>query len=544
MISIGISIRSILIILLLTSIAASLTIPSDNNKPVVSEEVRELLGSGSSRVTTASATGTSGTGSGRGDGGRDDGRPAVISTGDIIQIKKRLIPASDDGYLVGDSVGVFIEVRCKQNLNAISIKEFVDSDLNIINTSKYAYRLVTSDEISDYEGRFNNDYFKDYDPVIELNTRDGKIHPNDKNQLIIGGSDCIYDYKRNINYQHNLMQFLGNRLRVSWAENASTILRENELNIYDRNNNSCNITISFDKKKEFATLKFKNDTYKFIIKCDSMHCPIEKPIQLGSKMNSTALYAKDVLFNFSIYNLQNDFDINIVNPRMNERYTYWYFVKLSKPGKFDAITNVLTSQGGFRNVPDIDSSMNIKVADPSPEVNVRLNKLHLLKNEEFDIVYQIRDATQLNNHKTVCINFPSENDYYSFVNKTSNGELEQDCSVRVRLNENNLVNIEKTLKYYDSGEYYLPGITINGEYFPFQKEKVIVSTRFETYAQFITLISGIIAFFLKDTLLQGKAENESKTRRKIRYLTILILILGIVILLFWFSMDKPILFLP
>jgi hypothetical protein len=220
------------------------------------------------------------------------------------------------------------------------------------------------------------------------------------------------------------------------------------------------------------------------------------------------------IFNLSVYDLQNDFDIEIVNPRINERYAYWYFVKFKNPGNFKSTTTVLTSyDGGVRNVPDIESSLPIKIKNPSPDVNIRLNKLHLLKNEQFDIVYEIRYPIRPNSARKVNINFPQLNDYYSFVNKTNNTEFENDKSIPIRLDDTNSANISKTIKYKDSGEYYLPGITINGERFPFQKETLIVDTRFERYAQFVTLLSGIIAFFFKDFIFP-----QEKKKNKIRVL--------------------------
>lgn len=87
--TITISILAALSILLFTSIAASLTIPSDNNKPAVSDEVKELFRSGIDRPTETSDTGSAGSGGGRGERGGDEKRPAIVSTGDLIQIKKK-----------------------------------------------------------------------------------------------------------------------------------------------------------------------------------------------------------------------------------------------------------------------------------------------------------------------------------------------------------------------------------------------------------------------------------------------------------------------
>lgn len=454
--------------------------------------------------------------------------------------------------MVGDCVGLFVEVLCKQNLDKISIKEFVDKDITIINTSQYAYRLLTSDEISDYDSGFNREYFNDldYDSENECKMGESRLHLNDKNNsIILGGINCIYDYKCNLSYQDNLISFLKNELGVSWAKNASTSLGKNSLkiyDIYDKNNSSRNINLTFDNKKTRGVLKFKNKVYKFFVKCDNMHCRIEKPIRINDETNETKIYFEEQIFNLSIYKLQNDFDIEIINPRINERYAYWYFINLNKPGNFDSITTVLTSYGGIRNVPDIESSEKIKVANPSPEVNIRLNKLHLLRNEEFDIIYEIKYTTSPNINNTIYVNFPSLSDYYSFINKTSNDGLEHDCSVPIKLNGKNAANIKKTIKYYDSGEYYLPGIMINGEYFLFQKEKVLMDTRFERYAQFVTLIWGITAFFLKDLIFPPeeakKTYIESKRKRYTRYaryVAILVLLFGFIILVIWFFRDQP-----
>jgi hypothetical protein len=537
--SICISILAAISIILFSSTAASLTIPSDKNKPAVSEEVRELF-QGMDRATVAKAQVSEVSGGGKASrGDRDKDRPAIV--GDLVQIKKEIIPSTDNGYLVGDSVGVFVEILCKQNLDSISIKEFVDNDLNMINVSQYCYRLKTSDEISDYGSGFNKEYFKDGHSKRE----EDKIHPDDMKRLTIGGSNCIYDKGSNISYRDNLINFLSDDLGISWAKNARTDLRGNALIIADISNNSDNITLSIDEKKEYALLKFKNNIYKFFVKCESVHCPVKTYIDLDDEMNATERYALEKILNLTVYYLQNDFDIKIINPRMNERYTYWYFIKLNKPGNFDSNTAVLTSYGGVRNVPDVESSLKIKVSDPSPEVNIRLNKLNLLKKEKFNLIYEIKYPTRPNFNNTINVNFPRLNDYYSFINITHPNELEHDLLVPYKLDEENHVSIPKKVIYNDSGEYYLPEIMINGVLFPFQKDKVFIDTRFERYAQFITLIFAVAAFFFKDFFFPPKDVKDAQCEimKSARSVLIILSLISFVILVFWFLLDTPISFL-
>lgn len=484
-------------------IATSLTIPSDRNKPEVSEEVRDLLKSG---VTTGDTTeGTVSEGGGR---GGIENPPVVLSVGDLVQIKKEIIPTSDNGYIVEDVVGVFIEVLCKQNLDEIHIKEFIENGPNIINISSNCYRLLTADEISDYEGGFNRGYFDNYKREDKSEIGNNGIHDNDLNSIKTYGSKCIYDLKNNINYQNNLVRFLREDLKITWAENASTNLNGSRLNVYNKSNNLQNITIILDNKKEYATLKLANIRYKFLVKCEDINCPSGEPITLADELKVVDLYSKQKLINLSIYTLKDDFDIYIKNARANERYAYWYYVRLNRPGNYDSSTIALISYGGTRNIPYIDASIKIKVANSLPNVNIRFNKLHILKNEDFDVTYEIKYARYSINNNTIVYNFPNLNDYYTFVNKTSNDGEVLITPNSTKLNQKNEAKINKRIKYLDSGEYYPPGITLNGEYFPFGKEKVYVETRFEKYVQLVTLIFGIITFFLKDKIFPSGNPNE------------------------------------
>ena len=558
-------------ILFISSIVTSLTIPSDN-RPDVPDEVLDLFRPG---TTTGGVAGTSGirgaegASSTGGGGGEKERPPIVLSEGDFVQIKKEIILPSDNGYLVGDTIGVYVEVLCKRNMNKVCIKEFAKNDIDILNISKYCYKLKTAEEIIEYEGRINKEYFEDIDSGNELKNGESKIHENDKFPIKLDGSICIFDKKNRFNYKDNLTKFLKEFLSIPFADNVNATLNtaEDILNLYNMSNSSQNISIYLDKKREHAILRFENTTYKFFVKCNDINCPSGESIPLSDDLCAISLLAKRIITNLSIYTIQKDFDIEINEPRANDRYVYWYYIKLDKPGNYEFSTIALTSYGNVRDIPDICISEKIRVSNPSPVVNIRLNKIHFLKNEEFNITYEIKYKCHNTINNIISVNFLNFTSYYSFLNKSSHDGIEHNFPIiPLGLDKKKGTNITRRLKYGDAGEYYLPVITINGEDFPFQNERVFVDTRFERYAQLVTLILGIIGFFMKDLIFPLRKSNEkdngdpkskqlsgnsskpdqavSDSDAMINAKKIILIILAIIfiIIVYWFMIDKPFLY--
>jgi hypothetical protein len=563
----GIATLMIFIVLLLATNGTSLTIPSDKNKPDVSEEVFDMLQSGvPTTTTTATAV-------------PPISRPsktvivgakaaAVLSEGDIAQIKKKIIPLNDDGYLVGDAIGIYVEVVCKHNLAQMRIKEFVENELNIINTSENCYKLVSADEISGYDGGLNVQYFNDNDLKEGFDADEKGIH---EIPIDLKGSNRIFDLKNN-SYQYNLTRLLSDRFGVNWAENASASFSENQniLKIYNNKTNIYdNITIYLDKDRKHGILHFETKTCNFFVDCNAYHCPSGELVDMRDECGAIGQYAKENITNLSIYTLKNDFDIVLKNPRANQRYAYWYYVLLNEPGIFDSSTILFSSYNDIRDVPDVENSVKIIVSKPRPTVNVRLNKLHVLRNETFNITYDIKYARHPGYDRIIPVGIPSLHDYYCILNE--NGDRENNhCSFPLTLGENNEVSKTKTLKYFDVGEYYLPGITIDGEYFPFQDEKIYVESRFERYAQFVTLLMGIVTFIFKDmikdlifpsedmkesgktkdgykkalTPIPGEIRRTNKNvineivKKIVNFLPVAAPI-AIIIIIYWFISDKP-----
>jgi hypothetical protein len=556
----GIVALMILIMLLFATNGNSLTIPSDKNKPDVSEEVFDMLQSGTPTTTTTTTTTAPPISRSSKTVIVDAKAGSVLSEGDLALIKKKIIPLNDDGYLVGDAIGIYVEVVCKHNLAQMWIKEFVENELNIINTSEYCYKLVSADEISGYDGGLNVQYFNDNDLNGGFEADEKGIDEIDRNPMNLKGSNRIFDLKNN-SCQYNLNRFLSDRFGVIWAENASASFSKNQniLRIYNKTNAYDNITVYLDKDRKHGILNFENKNYKFFVDCNAYHCPSGEPVDMRDDCGAIGQYSEENITNLSIYTLKNDFDIVLKNPRANERYAYWYYVLLNEPGTFDSSTILFSSYNNVRDVPDVETSAKIIVSKPRPTVNIRLNKLHILRNETFNITYEIKYARHPGYDRNISASIPSLHDYYCLLNE--NGDRENNhCSFPLTLSENNEASKTKTLKYFDIGEYYLPGITIDGEYFPFQDEKIYVESRFERYAQFVTLLMGIITFIFRDmikdlifppngykkalTPIPGGVRRTNKNvlidiiNKIVKFLPIAAPIL-IIIIIYWFISDKP-----
>jgi hypothetical protein len=232
--------------------------------------------------------------------------------------------------------------------------------------------------------------------------------------------------------------------------------------------------VSTDGKKGYAELKLRNTTYKF-------------------RLNSS-----------NIHKLSQSFDIYIDNLNNKDRVAYWYYAKLKTTGDLESSTTLRYWVEEKSRFLDIDKLDNIRVVRSIPNVDVDINKLKLLKNEDkINITYSI---TYKNRPMNNVVNV-------DFAKKSSYTEIER-YGTDSYIYPNDIQVGEpfiKTIKvsYPNEGEYFAPEIIIDGEVYPFTKEKISVETRFGKYANLVALILAIVFFLIGD--LSMKYRNSSNS---------------------------------
>ncbi len=442
-----------IIIIILSNYAAitisdSITIPSDKNIPNVPKDLKDFVYTGVS--DNPKSVGYS-------NGKNTEGKTQYIQIPENpIEISRSIIPSKEE-YHPGDILAIYVEIKnMGKELEHINIKEFVDDDLEIINTSNNAYILDTLDEISDYKSKINKLYYIDINCEENDNT--------DHSDILNIKMDCK-DYLFNWTYSRAnhcvIRDVLKEKMDLDWSNITIDRLKDGE-NICIRNNNSSEkLNMVFDKKMNYAKLEYNNLVYKI-------------------KVNSTAAFQ-----------LSNEFDIEIDNLDGKDRVVYWYYVKLRKPGDFHASTIFRYWVKQNSNFLDVDKFSEIKIIRPKPNVDIDINRINLLKNEdEVNITYKITyDDRPIDNIINV-----------DFIDKSTYNEIKQyGNNSFIYLRDFNVGKpITKTIKisYPFEGEYYPPEIIINGDVYPFTKEKIIVETRFGKYANLVALILAIVLFFI------------------------------------------------
>lgn len=428
-------------------IANSITIPSDKNMPVVPKDLNDFVYStpiGESKVPYSS-------------GKSFEGKTEYIQVPECpITITKSIIPLSEN-YHPGDVVAIFVEVKnMGTKLKHITIKEYVDSRLDIISISKNAYILEELDEIANYRSQSENCYNQNMDTI--------NINGCDLLDIKMDFGDYLFNHNLSDRSRNHVTQFLNENFDINWTNITIHKSKDGKILLIRNNQDPTKtVKVTFDVKKEYAKLEFNNITYKFRV--DSRN----------------------------IYKLPNHFDIHIDTLERKDRIAYWYYIKLNEIGDFDASTIFRYWVEESSHFLDVDKFVTIRVVKPTLNVDVDINRLNLLKNEDsVNITYKITYMDRPINN-TVKLDF---------VKKSSYTEIERYGPEMYIYPRDIHVGepFTKTIKisYPNEGEYFSPEIIINGEIFPFTKEKILVETRFGKYANLVALIMAIVLFFIGD----------------------------------------------
>lgn len=465
------SVRLSLILILIVmhfavEIADSITIPSDKNIPDVPKDLKDFVYSGPSGESKSVIYSS-------GNGAKVKTQYIQVPENPII-ITKSIIPLSEN-YHPGDLVAVFVEIKnLGTELKHINIKEFVDNGIEIINISKNAYIMKELDEIAGYKTESNNYYYLDIDNYTQ--ECNNNIGAKDRLDIKTDCGEYLFNQNNIEDNYNDIAQFLNENFDINWSN--ITIDKSSDgktIHIINGIDPSEEINITIDGKKEYGRLQFNNKIYKF--KVDSEN----------------------------IYKISNNFDIYLDKLERKDRVAYWYYIKLKEIGDFDASTIFRYWVEENSHFLDVDKIVTINVVKPRINVDIDINRLNLLKKEDAaNITYRI-----------TYIDRPISNILkLDFVKKSSYTEIERygpDIYIYpkdIHIGE----PFTKTIKisYPNEGEYYSPEIIIEGDIYPFTKEKILVETRFGKYADLVALIMAIALFFIGDSY--GKLKDSTSYR--------------------------------
>jgi hypothetical protein len=179
----------------------------------------------------------------------------------------------------------------------------------------------------------------------------------------------------------------------------------------------------------------------------------------------------------------------------NDRLVYWYNIIPLEYG----ILNLKTIIGSkkYSNI-DYPFLIKIKKAEPIFDVSLMTMKTRVFQYEPLRIVYNINYLGDLDTYKnaSIVIDNPSEYGYFKDDNKS---ETFKGASIK----KYETFSIWKTIEFPYTGEYYPPGITIEGVYYAFDRPLITVDnpisrneSNFLSIVALFTIISSLVGVYL------------------------------------------------
>jgi hypothetical protein len=161
----------IVIICLMVSFAAALTVKSEPKK----EEMDERMLSSSSSAGTKPAPPLVTVSEGL--SGRETVRYET-SPGDPVQIQKIVLPGNKKKYTKDDMLRICVEIKGNANINGLNLHEFVSDGYSIVNIS-LCYKIYNLEDLDRYRDSLyvsSNQFSGDDDGIITLTLTNWGIH--------------------------------------------------------------------------------------------------------------------------------------------------------------------------------------------------------------------------------------------------------------------------------------------------------------------------------------------------------------------------------
>lgn len=429
---------------------------------------------------------------------------------DPIIIKKMVLPSKKEGYLLGETLRILVEIKnskhskFNKNMNGLNVLEVVDDDLGLINES-FGYSIIEGlpDLAKQKLGLVESNYL----PETKLN-RGIKPSYIPKRTFLFNLSDDAnisesLIYKLSSDFDLNWLEL--DPLASKWSSNGSHDVYE----IYSASERLNWLKLIFDRYNDpgFADLVLSDD----------------RVYKLRYSENGS---------NEEFYNENGVLVLYIDNLKPKESIIYWYDLKPKKSGIFDTESICRTYDSELSEWEDLSYPTSLEIKNPKLEFDVQVktdkSKLYSsgcfrpsLDPDSLKIIYDLTyiGETSRSQCRNVLIELdkPSE-EYFHFVDEDFkiNDSLANSSSLcdYSNFDKYQTREIVRRIIFPNEGEYSIPGIWINGVHYTFGDKKILADSYVYRHMDYIFLIIAICSLLATALELHWTRKDLKKIAKK------------------------------
>lgn len=391
-----------------------------------------------------------------------------------IKIRKLFNPGNKTNYLLGDPIGVYVEVSStNKNLADINILEVIDDDLSVLSVSEDYGKISSLSEICDYYRDLNNDDYLEAESCINegfgcrfdsLNKTDISFNKNELEYklLIFNLSDNCSSSELNA-----ALKIIKDEFKIPWAMQGSA----------SYNKSMTGIKINKINDLDFVDILFNNSTNNALVNISNQRF---YRFKAELKDNVMTINETEVALKFSFDSLGR-----------SDLFAYNYYIIPKKPGNFNIMT-LVRSYGRS----DIKYISTIEIKEPTPQFEITPRPRDLIITRSFGPLYLAYDITYLGGASepdlnNVKIKLENDGDYYncSFEDGIEN-------ATTMNFTKYKTAHINTKVEFKNSGMMSIPGIYINDKLYSFRDVKIDVYTTTGRIASIITDFNFIVSAFI------------------------------------------------
>ena len=458
-------------------------------------------GSNSRGSSSSDSSGNTQTSSRSSGGSHSHESPSTATTinfnipGDPLEYRKFLADDENNGFR-----RVNVEIYSKSDKPVrLNVREFIDPDLCIALPSIHGYILSTINDISLYKlgildslesnesitSLYRNNY------IIIKNFKGYNISINSSNMIEINAFEDFASQSYNIYNNTDLFNWNSckNETLAQFSDfkdylEALGVINASNL-VYLNATNNTSIQLS-DNESNIAIIS-KNNNY------------LDKNSVL-LKYNSSIIHLKYLNIKEPVVYTSQMISLNKVTIPPGSMFVFWYDIKLNGNSNFK------TETVSDSIVPGVIKPAYVPlIIDNNPKFSVitRVSQSKLYLDEMLPIEFNLKYSGGESSSISIPVEFQTSPDedyeYVKIDGKTDDVILEN-----FTLHKNNTMCINKYIKFKHQGVQLPPGIYVNGEYYPTDKD-IIVDTRFSRdpllFAQTMALLITLILFILSNVYL-------------------------------------------
>lgn len=369
-----------------------------------------------------------------------------------IKIRKVFNPGNKTNYLLGDPIGVYVEISSTdKDLSDIAILEVIDDELNVLRISDEYGKISSIDSICDYYRDLNNDDFFGLESCINEETG-CRMNLLNKSGVFFKENELECNLLR-VNLSRNcnsselntILKIIKEEFNIPWAipGSASCEKKMNSIKI-NRNNDLDFVDISYNISSNIAIVNISNQRfYKF---------------KAEFKDHSIIINDTEIALNFN-FNTLGKHDI----------FAYRYYIKPKKSGNFNTITLVRSyGQSDIKYISTID----IKEPNPQFEITPRPKDSELIRIfGPLDLAYDITylggaSDPELNNAKIAL-----ENDTAFYICSFKGSDK---SAKTMNFTKYKTMHVNTKVRFKTNGKISIPGIYINDKLYNFRDTTIEV----------------------------------------------------------------------